>query len=796
MILQSEQDILQAQQQTKESFYKQCVAAIEKGDKEGLQQALRSAASAGYPASEIEYSASEEYGLFYHLVRKLQKITDDMFDAGSSISKPEEVQAVFRGLTKVLYEAGIQPDVKATSTLAALCFGEVDPNIAVLNKNAPYGKIFDPAIMAESFRGKEDWNSTESDTRNGGNYRGYAGCTDKDHLNAAMYLTSNDTMIYPFYMPYMKFTPSQRFIFDELVWLSSYFGSKGIEPVQSPDIVRQVKDDYAKLDDSDIDEAKQLDIMNIILERLFDSCLIIRMTNTYGQSKNDAFFDCDGWSNYFKTFWEREFKDFNWKRLEQINPRAYKNMRHVSDELFNRGVEIYSRNNYPERFTRKYYRDWKPLIGDMMLRLGFALTHPGTLSRYDSLKFADTSENAKENDALRKELEYYTKIYTDYKKQFFSEDGQLKEWEEIASFPLPVYSKHIVDADANWELPKPQTRSYETLTQNTTEYTTFDNLPHNFAWIKLCNTSNYKDASFVYNYNDNNNLLPFGDEPDFDFETNDILQEKSWRQTCDQKYWYLLDRLSNEKDDGSVEALENALNNGWPADHHPKSTNLTLLEALMRPNGITCSKKYECIDKLLDAGADVSRQDEEGNTLLHLAISNGYSYYYVKKLIDNSKDVNAVNKNGETAFGMAAREFRNVQSKTYKQDTARKIYTLLLEKGADPYLDNRWQETDYEYAMFEKYLYIYYDFHRDHKDCETEEEMIQAALKDLLATKDKNYKYYRDYHEKEDLNEIETVKKDCLQYRPDLPFKEHVSEVSQKYPEQFYQKRMWLGRYI
>ena len=327
-------------------------------------------------------------------------------------------------------------------------------------------------------------------------------------------------------------------------------------------------------------------------------------------------------------------------------------MRHVSDELFNRGVEIYSRNNYPERFTRKYYRDWKPLIGDMMLRLGFALTHPGTLSRYDSLKFADTSENAKENDALRKELEYYTKIYTDYKKQFFSEDGQLKEWEEIASFPLPVYSKHIVDADANWELPKPQTRSYETLTQNTTEYTTFDNLPHNFAWIKLCNTSNYKDASFVYNYNDNNNLLPFGDEPDFNFETNDILQEKSWRQTCDQKYWYLLDRLSNEKDDGSVEALENALNNGWPADHHPKSTNLTLLEALMRPNGITCSKKYECIDKLLDAGADVSRQDEEGNTLLHLAISNGYSYYYVKKLIDNSKDVNAVNKNGETAFGI------------------------------------------------------------------------------------------------------------------------------------------------
>ena len=60
MILQSEQDILQAQQQTKKSFYKQCVAAIEKGDKEELQQALRLAASAGYPASEIEYSASEE----------------------------------------------------------------------------------------------------------------------------------------------------------------------------------------------------------------------------------------------------------------------------------------------------------------------------------------------------------------------------------------------------------------------------------------------------------------------------------------------------------------------------------------------------------------------------------------------------------------------------------------------------------------------------------------------------------------------------------------------------------------
>lgn len=796
MILQSEQDILQAQQQTKKSFYKQCVAAIEKGDKEELQQALRLAASAGYPASEIEYSASEEYGLFYHLVRKLQKITDDMFDAGSSISKPEEVQAVFRGLTKVLYEAGIQPDVKATSTLAALCFGEVDPNIAVLNKNAPYGKIFDPAIMAESFRGKEDWNSTESDTRNGGNYRGYAGCTDKDHLNAAMYLTSNDTMIYPFYMPYMKFTPSQRFIFDELVWLSSYFGSKGIEPVQSADIVRQVKDDYAKLDDSDIDEAKQLDIMNIILERVFDFCLIVRTTNTNGKSRDEALNDSIGWVNYFNTFREREFGNCDWARLKKINPKAYDNMLDFPKESLDRGIVIYSRYNHPERFARQYYKDLRSTTVEAMLRLGFALTHPGTLSRYDSLKFADTPENAKENEALRKELEYYTKIYIDYKKQFFREDGQLISPKEMAILPLPIYSENIFDADANWDLPKPQTTSYETLTQNTTEYTTFDNLPHNFAWVKLCNTSNYTDASFVCSYNDNNNLQPFGTEPNFDPETNEILLQKTWNQSCDQKYWYLLDRLSNEKDDGSVEALENALNNGWPADHHPKSTSLTLLEALMRPNGITCSKKYECIDKLLDAGADVSRQDEEGNTLLHLAISNGYSYYYVKKLIDNSKDVNAVNKNGETAFGMAAREFRNVQSKTYNQDTARKIYTLLLEKGADPYLDNRWQETDYEYAMFERYLYIYYDFHRDHKDCETEEEMIQAALKDLLATKDKNYKYYRDYHEKEDLNEIETVKKDCLQYRPDLPFKEHVSEVSQKYPEQFYQKRMWLGRYI
>lgn len=794
MILQSEQDILQAQQQTKESFYKQCVAAIEKGDKEGLQQALRSAASAGYPASEIEYSASEEYGLFYHLVRKLQEMTDNMFDPKSDIFRPEEVQAVFRGLTKVLYEAGIRPDVKATSTLAALCFGEVDPNIAVLNKNAPYGKIFDPAIMAESFRGKEDWNSTESDTRNGGNYRGYVGCTDKDHLNAAMYLTSNDTMIYPFYMPYMKFTPSQRFIFDELVWLSSYFGSKGIEPVQSPDIVRQVKDDYAKLDDSDIDEAKQLDIMNIILERVFDFCLIVRTTNTNGKSRDEALNDSIGWVNYFNTFREREFGNCDWARLKKINPKAYDNMLDFPKESLDRGIVIYSRYNHPERFARQYYKDLRSTTVEAMLRLGFALTHPGTLSRYDSLKFADTPENAKENEALRKELEYYTKIYIDYKKQFFREDGQLISPKEMAILPLPIYSENIFDADANWDLPKPQTTSYETLTQNTTEYTTFDNLPHNFAWVKLCNTSNYTDASFVCSYNDNNNLQPFGTEPNFDPETNEILLQKTWNQSCDQKYWYFLDRLSNEKDEEVVAVLENALKNGWPADHHPKSTNLTLLEALMRPNGITCSKKYECIDKLLDAGADASRNDAEDNTLLHLAISNGYSYYYVKKLIDNSKDVNAVNKNGETAFGMAAREFRNVQSKTYKQDTARKIYTLLLEKGADPYLDNRWQETDYEYVMFERLLSSFsYDDMIYNRNKKSQEEIERDALTNVLELKKKGT---YDRHEKEDLNEIEKVKKDCLQYRSDLPFKEHVSEVSQKYPEQFYQKRMWLGRYI
>ena len=143
---------------------------------------------------------------------------------------------------------------------------------------------------------------------------------------------------------------------------------------------------------------------------------------------------------------------------------------------------------------------------------------------------------------------------------------------------------------------------------------------------------------------------------------------------------------------------------------------------------------------------------------------------------------------------MAAREFRNVQSKTYKQDTARKIYTLLLEKGADPYLDNRWQETDYEYVMFERLLSSFsYDDMIYNRNKKSHEEIERDALTNVLELKKKGT---YDRHEKEDLNEIEKVKKDCLQYRPDLPFKEHVSEVSQKYPEQFYQKRMWLGRYI
>lgn len=121
-----------------------------------------------------------------------------------------------------------------------------------------------------------------------------------------------------------------------------------------------------------------------------------------------------------------------------------------------------------------------------------------------------------------------------------------------------------------------------------------------------------------------------------------------------------------------------------------KKIGVSLLDAIFWAN------KNEFIDILIQNGADVNATFDasyppaiEGNTCLTLATTQG-KIELVKKLIEHGSQVNAQDKNGETALfsavEIAALNFwiqNNVEYKKYKE-----IIKILLENGAQLNIQN------------------------------------------------------------------------------------------------------------
>jgi len=100
--------------------------------------------------------------------------------------------------------------------------------------------------------------------------------------------------------------------------------------------------------------------------------------------------------------------------------------------------------------------------------------------------------------------------------------------------------------------------------------------------------------------------------------------------------------LINAAYDGNLDKVKDALNAGAEVNvpNNGRSKYTALSFAIMKGH-------IKIVELLIDNGANVNTVDNKGNTVLHLASTNGQ---IVQLLIDKGADVNAKNNNGETAL--------------------------------------------------------------------------------------------------------------------------------------------------
>ena len=107
------------------------------------------------------------------------------------------------------------------------------------------------------------------------------------------------------------------------------------------------------------------------------------------------------------------------------------------------------------------------------------------------------------------------------------------------------------------------------------------------------------------------------------------------------------------------------------------------------PLHIACmDDKEEIIECLIHAKADVNALGDDGVTPLHLARSAAA----VKLLVQNGADLNAQNKEGDTAL--------MVRAANSNSDVI--LIQALLDAGADPNIKNKWGKTALQYAQEKK----------------------------------------------------------------------------------------------
>lgn len=134
--------------------------------------------------------------------------------------------------------------------------------------------------------------------------------------------------------------------------------------------------------------------------------------------------------------------------------------------------------------------------------------------------------------------------------------------------------------------------------------------------------------------------------------------------------------------------LEKALAHGFPIDFQNGDTWMygdgwTLLK-------IACYDKNDAaIDLLLSHGSDLNAIDRKGNSALNLVLFETYSLELAEYFIQLGANVDAKNRQGQTAFNRAATRYIYNNNEKIRE----RMYTImkfLLERGANPFLCNWW----------------------------------------------------------------------------------------------------------
>ena len=181
------------------------------------------------------------------------------------------------------------------------------------------------------------------------------------------------------------------------------------------------------------------------------------------------------------------------------------------------------------------------------------------------------------------------------------------------------------------------------------------------ALLSAANTKNIQSV-LISSYK---NKVPMIDEQITEFKKSTVIDvnEKSKCTGGLTLLGYAIDKRCSEYCDEYFEIAKLLLNHGVNVEERDEHGN-TAIVSLLNP-------RIEVVQSLLDRGADINAQTEEGSTLLMIAVTYGNTRLAMF-LLDKGADPFIKNKEGETALSLAENVIKG-RWRAYIKDGAKKI---------------------------------------------------------------------------------------------------------------------------
>lgn len=164
---------------------------------------------------------------------------------------------------------------------------------------------------------------------------------------------------------------------------------------------------------------------------------------------------------------------------------------------------------------------------------------------------------------------------------------------------------------------------------------------------------------------------------------------KEERTFFNSVYTKLRSMIYNDATIGAIfkDKLNYALEREFPIDYFPTKKHPHLLFAALQRY-----QDNDAIEILLEAGADVNITDSRQNrNVLLTAIAQGnIAASIIRKILENTQDINHQDMYGYTAFGVLCSQL--VMPGPLQTEGYWGLIVPMLKAGADPYLCNHWTD--------------------------------------------------------------------------------------------------------